>query len=903
MSSYDAGTATARYILDTSQARQAADDLRQMYRELEQLQQRSSRVPTGGGASSGSQSQAAGLREAARESDRALRSFQQVEREAQRLADSEVRAARSTGDYSRAITIIDEQLRRASEGTVRYNQLVAQRANVERQAAGETSKAAEAFNAIAKAAALFGVSLGIQQITQFAIQSYTLSQQLASQEQSLLVLTRDQGRYNEAISIAKQNQTLFGGTLAENIDPLRTLALNAQRYGIELKTLNDLSQRLVVLSPEQGAQGAGNALRESLSGDTQSLVERFELPRNALAKMRDTSLSAADKLKVLDEVLTSYGVTSQTVKDSVTDAAAAQTRLNTEIEATQVAFGERAAPSVERFNTAMARLLGLLNDNPKALAELKAVFSGKGTIDQSDIDKATRDVATSDVNRQLGQTTDAYHIGSQREDANAAFAPPRLAEIKEQLIAAKIAGSEYANVADQLLAGFNDGSISAEAFSNRTNILSDAIASAGQQAASTTPLYGAWTAEVKDTSTALGEQITKAQESKEASEQLAGAQQTLAQLSQLVALGLLSSADAAAFMKAQYNLAIPVTEDFIAAQNRLADAKRNAANATSVLSAQAKIDADRRAGRTGRGDSTDNDEIITAAQAAADALQAAKDAQLRATGSGAQQIGLLRRELAALTPGTAAYIEKQTELIQKQKQLDAEREAAAKKGAKGYKTELNDAQRTADELVRIKRDQLQKLADAEYEYRQKLQRAQEDFAVHAGRDAEDYERKRRRLLAEGNRQGANELKDEYERSQRRDTEDYQRTRRRSAQDANETRDRTLRDQDERTGDTQAKRDLRSTQRGYGGSATAATVPPSAVVGAPPPSSAVQEALVQRQQIAITIRNGLYLDKQQLIATVGPPIVEMADEALANQIAVISIADSPGLQQASVRKVS
>lgn len=81
----------------------------------------------------------------------------------------------------------------------------------------------------------------------------------------------------------------------------------------ELEKMWDLSERLVAVDPVQGVEGAVLALRELFSGDTQSLVERFELPRGALNDIKNLPLK--EQLAELDKLFNKMNMTKDLVEE------------------------------------------------------------------------------------------------------------------------------------------------------------------------------------------------------------------------------------------------------------------------------------------------------------------------------------------------------------------------------------------------------------------------------------------------------------------------------------------------------------------------------------------------------------------------------------------------------------
>lgn len=123
--SYDAGSAHASYILDVEQPKRAAAELRALFAAIK-------RDAAGIGAPSGIGTGGGGGQAAAltQQSAAAARASSGLER----LRDSEIRAARASGEHERALFLINNQLRGAEPNTVRYNNLLAQHTSVTQQA-------------------------------------------------------------------------------------------------------------------------------------------------------------------------------------------------------------------------------------------------------------------------------------------------------------------------------------------------------------------------------------------------------------------------------------------------------------------------------------------------------------------------------------------------------------------------------------------------------------------------------------------------------------------------------------------------------------------------------------------------------------------------------------------------
>lgn len=88
------------------------------------------------------------------------------------------------------------------------------------------------------------------------------------------------------------------------------------RTNVDLAKTTQLAQRLAILDPAQGAQGAAIAIRELLSGTYTSLAMRFEMPKNQLKQLLEDS--GGDPAKIidgLDQIVAEMGLTNEAMEE------------------------------------------------------------------------------------------------------------------------------------------------------------------------------------------------------------------------------------------------------------------------------------------------------------------------------------------------------------------------------------------------------------------------------------------------------------------------------------------------------------------------------------------------------------------------------------------------------------
>jgi hypothetical protein len=174
------------------------------------------------------------------------------------------------------------------------------------------------------AAGMLGIALGGRELAQFGADAIRASNSLQDTQLTLRGLAGTTERYSQAVSAARANQRLFGGSLQENLQGMQGLTTAARGANVGIDQLNKTTQLLTFKAPDQGAIGAMIALNEVLTGtgaeSTRSLQMRYELPANALKAIQAAPDPTA-KLEALNQVLADQGINAQVLNDRLTTTA------------------------------------------------------------------------------------------------------------------------------------------------------------------------------------------------------------------------------------------------------------------------------------------------------------------------------------------------------------------------------------------------------------------------------------------------------------------------------------------------------------------------------------------------------------------------------------------------------
>lgn len=114
-------------------------------------------------------------------------------------------------------------------------------------------------------------------------------------------------------------------------------------------------EKLNVMDPKQGVEGAVLALRELASGDVVSLVERFELPRSAVKAIKD--LPFEQQVKAMDELLQKMNITDKVVQKMGSTTLSQWNRFK---EMTSIAFRDAGKSANSELGKALQRVNNIL---------------------------------------------------------------------------------------------------------------------------------------------------------------------------------------------------------------------------------------------------------------------------------------------------------------------------------------------------------------------------------------------------------------------------------------------------------------------------------------------------------------------------------------------------------------
>lgn len=141
--------------------------------------------------------------------------------------------------------------------------------------------------------------------------------------------------------------------------------------GMDIMELVKRAELLAALNPAEGLTGAAFALREALSGDFVSLVERFNLPRQYINQLKEEGVPA---IEIVDRVLKQMGVSTDLVSNL---AQTASGRWSTFVDTLQMLKATAMEAFFQKLSGAFGGFVEWLSANQPRLEAFAAAFGEK----------------------------------------------------------------------------------------------------------------------------------------------------------------------------------------------------------------------------------------------------------------------------------------------------------------------------------------------------------------------------------------------------------------------------------------------------------------------------------------------------------------------------------------------
>lgn len=478
--------------------------------------------------------------------------------------------------------------------------------------------------------------------------------------------------------------------------------------------------RLQVLSPEQSLQEAAFALKALAGGDTQSLVTRFEVSRDAATAMKNEIQKGGDAVQVVSKFLDSAGIGMDTLAaksrgaaGAIKDVAIAQENVRLAqarlVEGPGIAFTQVYADGLNNVADVMeGRFIPVLT---AAGNTATTSFGAALAISGQDINKfggglfGLGNLALKTGVSMIGAGQGVRVLGEETNQAAASadrFGGSIGAEIAAA-IALVQAHRTLAPTIQQVTAAASEDAVMMQ----QVGVQTDAATVAAQQHI-----------------IALAAQTQQSLQASIQTQELSQLQAQLASLGGQVASGLMSAADAASVLAGRYGFASGEASRLILLQAQLANAQ--AAQTTGLSKFSPSVQNMITGGRSAASvqESTKQaDAIIGDIRRERDAQLQADLAIARSKGDTRRQIELLRQSQQGLNADSAQYKNTEAQIIALQRGGGRAGGGSAGAGAtrltdqqKFHNTLLADQDRYQDQSEAAERAHEQKLLDIDRQF-------------------------------------------------------------------------------------------------------------------------------------------------------------------------------------------
>lgn len=221
------------------------------------------------------------------------------------------------------------------------------------KALGAVGLAGMGISAVTGAAKGLGSALGLG-----------LANQMEQTRASMMAFYKDAGQVEQVLAMVKKEAASTPFAFADIATAASQLGPVAKTAKVDLLSMIRVAESLSASNPMQGFEGAVFALKEAVSGDMTSIIERFNLSRSAIKEYRASGMT---DLQAVQKAMADMGITYDLV------AAKSQTmegRWSTFLDTIDEVKMAIATPIFEALKTGLMTMQPLLE---KALPTLKGL--------------------------------------------------------------------------------------------------------------------------------------------------------------------------------------------------------------------------------------------------------------------------------------------------------------------------------------------------------------------------------------------------------------------------------------------------------------------------------------------------------------------------------------------------
>jgi hypothetical protein len=183
--------------------------------------------------------------------------------------------------------------------------------------------------------------------------------------------TGDAAKTEEILAMVQQRAKETPFAFDAMAEAAAALIPSANQSGVALEELIAQAEILAASNPAEGLEGAAFALKEAVSGDFASVIERFNLPRQRLNELKEQGVPALEAVKI---AMAELGLSSELVTNM---AGTLEGRWGAFTDTLTGLASRMTQPIFDAASNGLARLTGLLDENAPKLEALADLVAGK----------------------------------------------------------------------------------------------------------------------------------------------------------------------------------------------------------------------------------------------------------------------------------------------------------------------------------------------------------------------------------------------------------------------------------------------------------------------------------------------------------------------------------------------
>lgn len=230
----------------------------------------------------------------------------------------------------------------------------------------KNSKSGALLGATWRLAAAGAVALGAA-TTASAISGFKFNSSVEQATAKLMAFTKDSTKVAETLAWVKQEAAATQFSFKDMANAAGDLTPVSKSTGTALKDLIKQAEILAALNPAEGLTGATFSLREALSGDWVSIIDRFNLPRKRINELKEQGVPA---MEIISRTMNEMGIDYGLVSAQGQTAAARFDQLKDKL---QMLAGEATKPIFDKVSIGLVTLsewVDKIKPTLQALADL-----------------------------------------------------------------------------------------------------------------------------------------------------------------------------------------------------------------------------------------------------------------------------------------------------------------------------------------------------------------------------------------------------------------------------------------------------------------------------------------------------------------------------------------------------